>query len=59
MTSEKGESPVTALSEDGSGAYEGSAEWMSMSAENDVGSGEAAPEKGTKMNRGDFMGNMS
>lgn len=59
MISEEGESPVTALSENGSGSYEGSAEWMSTFAENDVGSGEAATEEGTKSNRGDFLGNMS
>lgn len=53
------ESPLTALSEDGSGANEGSAEWMSMSAENDVGSGEAVTETGKKLNRGDFVGDMS
>lgn len=50
---------MTALAEDGSGSYEGSAEWMSMSAENDVGSGEAVTEKGPKLNRGNFLGNMS
>lgn len=61
--SEKEESPVNFLTEDGSGGYEGSATDMTdlifVPVESDTGSGDSWTEEGMELNRGNFLEKMS